>query len=232
MADTGVGEPFSGGTDGVSRKNSRIKKTLIFLTLGALAAGGGFFAWNRYFVTKETGPTTAAPIDLPEIPAVADAEPEPTPELKSDAPYQSENFRVGEIAIGGETGLFVPESDPTPLEIASVRGEAFTEKGKNDSKLVITWETNKPALSEISYGKGIGTAEGIIREENYGTSHSVVIPDLAPASTYVYVISSQDKWGNSAESDPYAVYTGAREVSLFELIAGAVGDVFGWAVDR
>ncbi|NTW30978.1 MAG: hypothetical protein HGA33_06880, partial [Candidatus Moranbacteria bacterium] len=84
----------------------------------------------------------------------------------------------------------------------------------------------------ISYGKGVGQAEAVIEETEYGTNHSVIIPDVTPASTYVYVISVMDKWGGSAQSDPYAVYTGAKTVSLFELIAGAVGEVFGWAVKK
>lgn len=229
MPDATVGEVLPGYAD---RKRSRTKKFLLIVLLITLT-GGVFFVWNRFFRAEPEGPMQAAPVvlSLPEKPA-APRQDVPDPILPSDALYQSENFRVGEIAIGGEASLSVPEIDVTPLEILSVRGEAFSEKGKKGSKLVITWETSKPALSEISYGKGVGVAEGIIREESYGTNHSVIISDLVPASTYVYVISSRDKWGNSAESDPYAVYTGAREVSLFELIAGAIGEVFGWAVKR
>lgn len=232
MAGIEGGEGLSGGLGSADRKNNRNRKIMLVLLLSVMIAGGGFLFWKRYFVVDPVGPNQAAPVEVvfPEQPIIADETPEQPP--PSVAPYQSERFRAGEIAIGGEAALFVPEADTSPLEIVSVRGEAFTEKGKNGAKLVITWETNKPAQSEISYGKGVGTAEGVIREEGYGTNHSLVIPDLAQSSTYVYVISSRDKWGNEAESEPYAVYTGAREISLFELIAGAVGDVFGWTVDK
>jgi hypothetical protein len=232
MAGVEGGAGFPEGFENVGWKGTRARKNAIILLLSIIIMGGAFFVWQRFLKTVPDGPNQAAPIriELPERTAIVeDIESE---QLPSTAPYQSERFRAGEIAIGGEAALFVPETDITPLEIVSVRGEAFTEKGKNGAKLVITWETNKPALSEISYGKGVGQAEGIIREEGYGTNHSLVIPDLAQSSTYVYVISSKDKWGNETESEPYAVYTGAREISLFELIAGAVGDVFGWAVDK
>ncbi|MBP9751520.1 MAG: hypothetical protein KBD19_01515 [Candidatus Moranbacteria bacterium] len=227
--DGGAGFSVGGGT--AERKNDRARKIIFIIFLSMIIMGGAFFLLRWYFNVDQAGPSLAAPvvIDFPD-PVVIDATPDGP--LPSVAPYQSERFRAGEIAIGGEAALFVPETDVAPLEIFSVRGEAFTEKGKNGAKLVITWETNKPALSEISYGKGVGQAEGIIREEGYGTNHSLVIPDLTQSSTYVYVISSRDKWGNEAESDPYAVYTGARDISLFELIAGAIGDVFGWAVDK
>lgn len=233
MPGADSGEGFSGSLGSAGRKKIRTRKIVAIALLFMMIMGGGFFLWRWYFGAKEpTGPSQAAPvtIKLPDQPSISENIPEQS--LPSVAPYQSERFRAGEIAIGGEAALFVPETDTVPLEILSVRGEAFTEKGKNGAKLVITWETSKPAQSEISYGKGVGVAEGVIREEGYGTNHSLVIPDLAQSSTYVYVITSRDKWGNEAESEPYAVYTGAREISLFELIAGAVGDVFGWAVDK
>lgn len=231
MAGGEGGEAFSGGFENIERKKGRARKMMLILLFLMMLMGGGFFLSRWYFSAEPEGPNQAAPVvvSLPEPVVAEELSDEPIP---SDAPYRSERFRSGEIAIGGEAALFVPETDTAPLEIISVRGEAFTEKGKNGAKLVITWETNKPALSEISYGKGVGQAEGVIREEGYGTNHSLVIPELSQSSTYVYVISCRDKWGNEAESEPYAVYTGAREISLFELIAGAVGDVFGWAVDK
>ena len=234
MAEIGAGEPRSSAPS-VPGYGRVVKIIFVFLIM-LLIVGGAIFVLKRLgYLGSSTGPTVAAPLEVtpgnPSVNApqtIADANPNPA----SNAPYRSENFRVGDIALGGEAALMVPESDPSPLAISSVRGEAFPDKTKNNSKLVITWETSKPAKSEISYGKGVGQAEAVITEDAFGLSHSVVIPDLAQASTYVYVISSKDQFGNSVSSDPYAVYTGARDVSLFELIAGAVGDVFGWAVKK
>ncbi len=220
---------FSGANDVDKRPHRRIVLAVI-LSVSVLIAGGVF----SRFRFRSTGPTEATPVVIKtETPlSVSPVQEPPAPEVGTDAPYQSEHYRAEEIAIGGEMGLFVPESDPSPLSIGFVRGEAFSANGKNGSKLVVTWETNKPARSRISYGKGVGQAEAVIEETEYGTNHSVIIPDVTPASTYVYVISVTDKWGGSAQSDPYAVYTGAKTVSLFELIAGAVGEVFGWAVKK
>lgn len=223
------------GTDGpffLVRRLSRKGRALLWVVLAFVIAG--FAVWFFTVRDRREGPLQSAPVVVTTTPdAVLPVSEQPIAAVPdSEAPYESEHYRVGEIAIGGEFGLLVPESDPSPLGIFSVRGEAFSEKKRNASKLVITWETNKPARSEISYGKGVGQADGVIREEEYGTSHSVVIPDLSQASTYVYRISANDQWGNVTESDLYAVYTGARDISLFELMAGAIGDVFGWAVDR
>lgn len=233
MSDASGGQGFSQSAQSIHSKRNRTKKFFLFAVLIAALASMGFFLWDRFFRAEPEGPTSAAPVVLSPAPvSVPDATETIDPLDPSEAIYRSENFRVGEIAIGGEAPLVVSEADVSPLSILSVRGEAFTEKGKNGSKLLITWETNKPAISEISYGKGVGEAEGVIRGSGYETNHSVTIPELSQASTYVYVISARDRSGNTVTSDPYAVYTGAREISLFELIAGAVGDVFGWAVKK
>jgi hypothetical protein len=234
MAENGAGEPF--GTVPKVEGKSRVKKILIIFFIQLLFVGGGYFAlrWFGFFQGNSSGPMQAVPLVAVETgnPKLNTVDTQAAPDSGSDAPYRSEHFRVGEMAIGGEAALMVPESDSSPLEISSVRGEAFTEKGKTTSKLVITWDTSKPSKSSISFGKGVGQAEGVINEDAYGKSHSVVIPDIAQSSTYVYVITSRDQFGNEVMSDPYAVYTGARDVSLFELIAGAVGEVFGWAVNK
>lgn len=233
MVEIGSGEPF--GSSPKISGNSRIKKIIFALLLLLLIVGGAIFVLKRYGIFNgSTGPTVAAPVSIVDKNSQLTPLPLTTlqPPVESSAPYQSEHFRVGEIAIGGEASLMLPESDITPLEISSVRGEAFPDKTKNNSKLIITWETSKPSKSEISYGKSVGQAEGVISEDAFGVSHSVVIPDLAQSSTYIYVISSKDQFGNEVSSDPYAVYTGAKEVSLFELIAGAVGEVFGWAMNK
>lgn len=150
--------------------------------------------------------------------------------LFGDANYQSENFRVGDIAIGGEAEFLLAEDTPEPLEISAIRGETFIEKNKPEVKLVLNWTTNKLARSEVAYSTGAGQAKKTASEEDYSLNHSLIIPGLEQASTYVYAITAQDRFGNVIVSNAYAVYTGSRTVSLFDLIAGAIGDVFGWAV--
>lgn len=152
--------------------------------------------------------------------------------LLTEANYQSESFRVGDIAIGGEAEFLLTEDTPAPLEISSIRGESFAEKNKQEVKLVLNWRTNKLAKSEVSYSKGVGQAKKTVSEEDYSLNHSMVIPGLDQASTYVYAITTNDRFGNEAMSDSHAVFTGSKTVSLFDLIAGAIGDVFGWAVKK
>lgn len=210
------------------------KKLTILIIILLLLGVGGFVFFQRNNSATETVVSTEAPVAqtekssvLKETAVVTDQIP-----LFGDANYQSENFRVGDISIGGEAEFLLSEDSPEPLEVSSIRGEAFTEKNKQEVKLVVSWRTNKLAKSTISYSKGVGQAKKSIAEEDYSLNHSMIIPGLDQASTYVYDITSADRYGNEITSESHAVYTGSRTVSLFDLIANAVGEVFGWAVKK
>lgn len=198
--------------------------------IAVLIGGALWYGWLRLKPipqpADEIGPVTPFP-EKTQI-----AETVPFEVLESDAEYSSENFRAGEIVFGGELAFLQSEDDVTPLTISAIRGEAFTEKAKQEVKLVVTWQTNKLSLADVEYAKGVGQNKKKMTEDDYSFNHSVIISGLDPASTYLYTIKATDRFGNVVTSEPYAVFTGAKSVSLFDLIAGAIGDVFGWAVDK
>lgn len=206
-----------------------------FLVAMILLALGGIFYFFWYRTTLTSAPlltvaedtSKTAPSAKVDVPAV-----EQTTPLFGTPNFESENFRVGDVAIGGESEFLLTEDTPDPLAISEIRGEAFTEKNKPEVKLVITWKTNKLAKSDISYSKGAGQAKKTANEEDFTMNHSLILPGLDQASTYLYTIVTRDRFGNEVTSDQHAIYTGTKTVSLFDLIAGAVSDVFGWAVKK
>ena len=149
-----------------------------------------------------------------------------------EARYQSENFRAESIVIGGEAEVYVPEDDLSPLEITDVRGEAFVEKNKQEVRLIVSWRTNKLSRAVVEYTKGAGQISKTASEDDFALEHNIIISGLDQASTYIYTIQGEDRFGGSVASDQHAVYTGSKTVSLFDLIADAVGEVFGWAVKK
>jgi hypothetical protein len=223
---------------GIFGKISRKNKWIVLISaLVLLAVGGYFFSqWSMSIGSQKDGaPSRAADPSQSQpkkytAPQTEDKSITTSVPLFGSANYQSENFRVGDIAIGGEAEFLLTEDTPEPLEISAIRGEAFVEKNKQEVKLVLSWKTNKLAKSQVVYSKGVGQAQKNADEEDYSLNHSLIIPGLDQASTYIYMITSQDRFGNSISSDSYAVYTGSRTVSLFDLIASAVGDIFGWAI--
>lgn len=235
MADPSIppifqtGEPLQ--SERFTKKQKRWFFILLILLLLLMAAGA--FWYLRYAGEPQAAPVAGEPVPISEPSPVAESiQPEnvSTDALFGSAQYESETFKVGDIALGGEAELLLMEDSPEPLEITGVRGEAFTEKGGQEVKLVITWETNKLAKSVVQYAKGAGQTPKTLEEGDYGFSHSMVIPSLDQASTYVYSVTSDDRFGNRQTSDSYAVYTGSKTISLFDLISNALGDVFGWTV--
>ncbi len=236
MAEPIATPDIQAGGAGEEKQKSKMKKWIIILLLLFLFGGIGWFAYTRFSakpdVTEEALPVPA----VESKPQTLQAAPPSLDNLSTDAlfgtaQYESETYKVGDIAIGGEAELILLEDSPEPLEISGVRGESFTEKNNQGVKLVLTWSTNKLAKSTIQYSK-VGQEKQDITESDYSFSHSIIIPALEQASTYIYVINAEDRFGNKFSSDSYAVSTGSKTVSLFDLIAGAVGDTFGWAVDK
>jgi hypothetical protein len=235
MAEPIATPDIQAGGVGEEKQKSK-KRWIIILLLIFLFGGIGWFAYTRFSappaVVEENLPAPA-----PEAkPQTLQAAPPSLDNLSTEAlfgtaQYESETYKVGDIAIGGEAELILLEDSPEPLEISGVRGESFTQKNNQGVKLVLTWSTNKLAKSTIQYSK-VGQEKQDVTESDYSFSHSIIIPGLEQASTYIYVINAEDRFGNKFSSDSYAVSTGSKTVSLFDLIAGAVGDTFGWAVDK
>lgn len=146
---------------------------------------------------------------------------------------KSENYTLGQVAVGGDVVIASSDTqDIGPLEIASVRGEAFMNKDKKDVNVLITWKTSKLSTATIKYGKNGTETFKTIEEDGYGLNHSIIVTGLDQASAYIYTISAQDRSGNATSSDSYAIYTGTKSTSLFDLISGAVTDTFGWAMKK
>jgi len=143
----------------------------------------------------------------------------------------SENFRINDINVGGDI-LVLENGENSPMEIYNVKSESFVTNKKDEVKLVVSWKTNKMGNSQISYSKNNVQKGKEIKEDSYGFNHSVVISDLEPRTSYVYQIKCQDRWGNEVESNNFGIYTASKPVSIFDLIANAIGEVFGWALKK
>lgn len=152
-------------------------------------------------------------------------------EAEIDEPvFESENYKIRQITFGGDTTIPLDRLENVPLEISSVRSELLTTRDEQEAKLIVSWKTNKPAMSEIVFGKNIEQGGTSIKEDKFGYSHSAVLSALDYSSAYTYLIKSKDKWSNEMSSDQFAFYTGAPKISLVDLLLGAFRDVFSWAI--
>ena len=143
--------------------------------------------------------------------------------------YASQNFKTPQITFGGDAITMPSGEQSVAPEILDMRSELLTTKTDQQVKFVLTWKTNKLCLSSIEYMKE-GQAEAkTVSEDGYGFVHSVEIAPLNYSTSYSYVVTARDKWGNEIKSDKLAFYTGAPNVSIFDLLGGAFKDMFGWA---
>jgi len=144
--------------------------------------------------------------------------------------HTSENYRSPQISFGGEAITFPSGQGSITPEILDLRSELLTTKNdRNKVKFMLTWRTNKPCLSSVEYLKE-GQSQGkTFSEDGYGINHSAEISPLAFSTSYSYIVSAKDKWGNEMKSDKLAFYTGAPNVSILDLLGNAFKDMFGWA---
>ena len=143
----------------------------------------------------------------------------------------SENYKIDTINFGGNLAVLANKKN-VPLEINNIKSKSFVDNKKNEVYLVVSWTTNKMAISQLEYSKNNGQNPRVAKEDSYGFNHSVVLAGLDPGTSYVYQVKSNDQWGNSQKSKYFGIYTASNPLSVFDLISNAIGETFGWAIKK
>lgn len=84
----------------------------------------------------------------------------------------------------------------------------------NPTTAKVTWKTDVPATSEIWYGTSnplaAESSTPVIGSPDLVTDHEVVIKELAPGTTYYYMVSSTDAEENTATSRQFSFATKSK----------------------
>lgn len=151
----------------------------------------------------------------------------------------SENYKASQVSLG--EGIVLADAEESqPLEISDINSESFIVSKNNgpsgnsseEVKLLVSWKTNKLAMSELDYSKNNGQNPQVIKEQSFGFNHSVVLTQIDPGTSYIYQIKGNDHWGNEVDSDFYGIFTTSKPVSVFDLISQEINDIFGWAIKK
>lgn len=142
--------------------------------------------------------------------------------------FASQNFHSPEISVGGEAIVQSSGQQAVAPEIYDLRSELLTTKNDQAVKLAVSWKTGKPCLSSVEFMRSGEQTGKNISEGDYGYVHSAVLAPLSFSTSYSYLISAKDKWGNEVKSEKLSFYTGAPKVSIFDLLGGAFKNLFGW----
>lgn len=147
-----------------------------------------------------------------------------------DTSPSSQNYRLGQITIAGDTQVFIAQKDTVSPEITNIGYRVMMQEDTGTANMIVQWKTNKPAKGKVSYRKYSDVEFKTFEEENFNFEHATVLERLDMETTYVFFIESTDKWAVKTKSEMYAMYSGEKTASLFDLLGEAFGDIFGWAV--
>ena len=91
--------------------------------------------------------------------------------------------------------------DTTPPVISEVKVSNISSSGMGGSA-EITWKTDEPATSQVSYGTsaGYGTLQPSQTDTTLALFHDVILNALAPQMTFHYKVTSRDADGNERSS--------------------------------
>ena len=99
------------------------------------------------------------------------------------------------------------------------------------ASIIISWTSSKPTTTKVVYDEGVTAGElgkSTIEDESLNTSHTVIIKDLSPSTSYQFKIAGKDRRGNETESQAYTFVTPAQEKSILQLIIRSLEETFAW----
>lgn len=94
------------------------------------------------------------------------------------------------------SGPTIPAADTTPPNISSVESSDI-----GWTSVTISWNTNESSNGRVEYGTTNSLGSSVSLGNKMETSHSVVIEDLDPGTTYYYKTISSDSSLNQANSE-------------------------------
>jgi len=143
--------------------------------------------------------------------------------------------KVGNEAIS-DSYRFNTASDTRPPAIADLNVEGSNTSltngstDQNISQLVVSWNTDEPASSQVEFGEGASTQypQKTQEDANLTYNHLVVISGLTPSKVYHLRAVSLDKAGNTSPSVDMVAITPKESESALNLVITNLQQVFGF----
>lgn len=135
-----------------------------------------------------------------------------------------------------ETQQFMTDIDTRPPILTKLVVETASQGTGKDAKaqIIVSWETNEPATSQVEYGRGVGMeaySSKSAMNTSFGKTHVIVLSDLDSGTPYSVRVLSADAAGNLAMSGNYTVVTSMPTESALDLILSTLRANFGWLFD-
>jgi len=142
----------------------------------------------------------------------------------------------GRDKIGNEarsdSQKFTTASDTRPPIISNLTVEGVIQGVGSEAtaQLLVSWNTDEPATSQVEFGEGTGTVYSQRTQEDgkLTLNHLVIISNLTPSKVYHLRAISKDKAGNIGRSVDMVSITPKATESALELVIQNLGKVFGY----
>jgi hypothetical protein len=131
---------------------------------------------------------------------------------------------------------FTTATDTRPPQISSLSVEGATippnrtAGQESTAQLVVAWNTDEPATSQVEFGEGSGTSYSQTTQlDNKLTyNHLVVISNLTPSKVYHVRAISKDKAGNESKSVDNVVITPKATDNALDLVITNLSEAFSF----
>lgn len=143
--------------------------------------------------------------------------------------------KIGNEAVS-ETQRFTTAEDTRPPEISAVQVEgqpvpAVNGTGQESTaQLIVTWNTDEPATSQVEFGEGSGTtyAQKTQEDDKLTSNHLVIISNLSPSKVYHLRVLSKDKAQNLGQGIDTVTIAPKATANALDLVVTNLGEVFGF----
>lgn len=128
---------------------------------------------------------------------------------------------------------FTTISNDSPPVVSNIQNKTiFTDETQNETQTIISWKSDRPAVSYIEYKQGVIKDDPFEfmtePETDHTTQHIQIIDGLKPNTVYQFQIISTDQEKKQATSEPFVILTPKKDVSVFDIIINNFEANFGW----
>lgn len=143
--------------------------------------------------------------------------------------------KAGNEAVS-DTYTFTTATDTRPPQVMNLKVIGGTippvgfAAGEIKAQLIITWDTDEPATSQVEYAEGAGTNYSQKSQEdgNLTTNHTIIISGLTPSKVYHFRAVSRDAAGNEVRSVDMTTIAPKATKSALDLVLESLSTAFGF----
>ena len=135
-----------------------------------------------------------------------------------------------------ESFRFTTATDTRPPQVLGLKVLGGTippvgfAAGEVKAQLVVTWDTDEPATSQVEFGPGTETSYPQKSQEdaNLTTNHTVILSNLTPSQVYQLRVVSKDKAGNETKSPGMVTIAPKATKSALDLVVKNLSEAFSF----